>query len=109
MNVEEIKQVLKTSESISFSRHFFEPKVQIRNISKDEIEKNIKNPDKLISFEDQGEEPLGHKYSLLFSRLNKYDLRIVVSIKDKNINVITSPIQNIKRRKMLEQWLKKRR
>ena len=109
MNVEEMKRTLKTSKNITFSKHYFEPKVQIRDISKTEIEDNLKNPDKLISFEDQGEEPLGYKYSLLFSKSNKYDLMIVVSIKDKNINVITSHIQNIKRRKVLEQWLKRRR
>jgi len=109
MDIEEIQEILRSAETITFSKHFYEPKVQIRGISEEEIKDNIKNPQKLISFEDQGEDTRGHRYSLLFSKSNKYDLRIVVSIKDKNINVITTHIQNIKRRKVLEQWLKRQR
>jgi len=56
-----------------------------------------------ISFEDQGEDLRGHRYALLFSKSSKYDLRIIISMKGKNI------IQNIKRRKVLEQWLKRQR
>ena len=109
MDAEEVKKKLISSESITFSAHYYEPKVQIRSIPEKEIINNLKNPDKLLSFIDQGEEPAGHRYALLFSKSSKYDLRIAVSIKDKNIKVITSHIQNIKRRKVFEQWLKKRR
>jgi hypothetical protein len=109
MGIEKIQEILSSAEMISFSKHFYEPKVQIRGISEEEIKNNLKNPVKLISFEDQGEDLRGHKYALLFSKSNKYDLRIVISIKDKNINVITAHIQNIKRRKVFEQWLKRQR
>jgi len=104
-----MKRRLKCTEEITFSKHFHEPKVQVRDISEDEISSNLRNPEKLIALEDQGGDEKGHKYALLFSKSNKYDLRILVSIKDKSINVITTHIQNIKRRKVLEQWLKKRR
>ena len=109
MDIGKIQELLSSAETISFSKHFYEPKVQIRGISEEEIKRNLKNPVKLISFENQGESPQGHRYALLFSKSNKYDLKIVVSIKDKNINIITTHIQNIKRRKVLEQWLKKRK
>jgi hypothetical protein len=109
MELEELKRKLISSENITFSAHYYEPKVQIRGISEEEIIDNLKNPDKLLSFVNQGEEPQGHRYALLFSKSGKYDIRIVVSIKDKSIKVITSHIQNIKRRKVFEQWLKKRR
>lgn len=109
MNIKEMQEILKSAETITFSEHFYEPKVQIRGISEDEVKNNLKNPEKLLSFEDQGEEAKGHRYSFLFSKSNKYDLRIVVSLKDKNINVITTHIQNIKRRKVLEKWLKRLR
>jgi hypothetical protein len=109
MNIQEMQEILKSAETITFSKHFYEPKVQIRDISEEEVRDNLRNPEKLISFENQGEEVQGHRYALLFSKSGKYDLRIVVSIKDKSINVITTHIQNIKRRKVLEQWLKKRR
>ncbi len=109
MEIEEIKKILKTITTISFSKHFHEPKVRLRGISEDEITTNLKNPNKLLFVEDQGEEPQGHKYALLFSKSNKYDLKIVISIKDKNLKVITSHIQNIKRRKVYEKWLKKQK
>lgn len=109
MELSEIKRILKTIETITFSKHFQEPKVKLRCISEEEITSNLKEPDKLLSAEDQGEEPQGHKYALLFSKSNKYDLKVVISIKDKSLNVITSHIQNIKRRKVYEQWLEKQR
>jgi uncharacterized membrane protein len=107
MDIKTLQKLLSSAETISFSKHFYEPKVQIRGISEEEIKNNLGNPTKLISFEDQGEDLRGHQYALLFSKSNKYDLKIVASIKDKNINVITTHIQNIKRRKVLERWLKR--
>jgi hypothetical protein len=109
MDLNAIKEKLKTIEKIGFSKHFYEPKVQIRNIQDHEIINSLKNPGKLIGFDYQGEDEKGEKYALLFNKSNKYDLRLIISIKDKSLNVITSHIQNIKRRKVLEQWLKKRR
>jgi hypothetical protein len=61
----------------------------------------------LIDVEDQGDEEKGHKYAILFSKSNKYDLKVVISVKDKNVNVITAHIQNIKRRRLFGKWLKK--
>jgi hypothetical protein len=109
MEIGEIQEILRCAEKITFSKHFYDPKVQIRGISEEEIKNNIRNPDKMISFEDQGEDSKGHRYALSFSKSNKYDLRIVISIKDKNVNVITTHIQNIKKRMVLEKWLKKQR
>lgn len=59
--------------------------------------------------EDQGDEPQGHKYALLFSKSNKYDLKIVVSIKEKRLNVVTAHIQNIKKRKVYQEWLERQK
>lgn len=104
-----MKEKLKSAEAITFSKHFYDPKVRIRGISEEDIRTNFRNPDNFISFEDQGEDPRGHKYALLFKKSNKYDLWVLISVKDKRINVITTHIQNIKRRKVLKKWLKKRR
>lgn len=109
MDLDKIKEKLRSTEIITFSKHFYEPKVQIRQISEEEIRTNLRNPDNLIDFEDQGEDPRGRKYALSFKKSHKYDLRVLISIKDKSINVITTHIQNIKKRKVLEQWLKRRR
>jgi CRISPR/Cas system-associated protein Cas5 (RAMP superfamily) len=109
MNKETMKEILNKIEEITFSKEFREKVVKIRNITEDEINKNLRQPDKLILVDDQGEEELGYKYTLLFSKSNKYDLKAVVSVKDKKLNVITSHIQNIKRRKVFEKWLKTQR
>ena len=51
----------------------------------DEIKNNLHSPDKLMIIEDQSGEIKGHKYALL----------------------ITAHIQNIKRRTVYKQWLKR--
>ena len=107
MNIEEMKEKLKSIETITFSKHFFEPKVKLRGIKESEVTDNIRNPIKLEVVEDQGEDVKGYKYGLLFYKSNKYDLKVVISIKDKSLNVITSYVQNRKRRKVFEKWLRR--
>ncbi len=107
MEINEIKIILNEIETITFSKHFYEEKVKLRTITKEEIKTHLESLDKLIAVEDQGDEPQGHKYALLFNKSGKYDLKIVVSIKEKRLNVVTAHIQNIKRRKVYEEWLKK--
>jgi len=102
-----MKIVLKGIESVTFSKHFSEEKAKLRGITEEEIKDSINSNQKLVGVEDQGEEPKGHKYALLFSKSRKYDLRVVVSLKDNKVNVITSHIQNVKRRKGYEKWLEK--
>mgnify|MGYP000108938152 CR=1 FL=1 len=109
MKVNKMREALKTVETITFSKHFYEPKVRLRGISEEEVIKNLKKGNRLIVVEDRGEEPKGHKYALLFKKSNKYDLKVVVSLKGKNLNVITAHIQSIKRRKVYEKWLERRR
>jgi len=109
MNVEEMREKLKSVETITFSKHFYEPKVRLRGINESEVTYNIRNPMKLEVVEDQGKDVKGYKYGLLFHKSNKYDLKVVVSIKDKSLNVITSYVQNKRRRKVFEKWLRKLR
>ncbi|MFQ6055677.1 MAG: DUF4258 domain-containing protein [Methanosarcinales archaeon] len=109
MNIEEMKKKLKSIKTITFSKHFHEPKVRLRGISEEEVKNHLRYPKKLEIVEDQGEDIKGHKYGLLFHKSNKYDLKVVVSIKNKSLNVITTYIQNKKRRKVFEKWLKRLR
>ena len=104
-----MKRKLQSVADISFSGHFFEPKVRLRKIDGKEIIQNLKSPKRLEFVEDQGSDSRGHKYMLLFRKSNKYDLKIIVSFKRKKLNVITTHIQNKKRRKVYEKWLKKLR
>lgn len=109
MDVQEMKSDLKEVESITFSKHFSEEKVKLRGITEEEINKNFASHAKLIEVEDQGDDTKGHKYALLFSKSHRYDLRVIVSLKYKKLNVITAHIQNIKRRKVYEKWLGRRK
>ena len=109
MNVEEMKEKLKSIETITFSKHFYDPKVRLRGINETEVTDNIRNPMKIEVVEYQGEDVKGYKYGLLFHKSNKYDLKVVISIKDKSLNVITSYVQNKRRRKVFEKWLRRLR
>ncbi len=104
MNIDELKKKLKSIETITFSIHF-QKKSKIRGISEEEILSNLKNPEMLEHFEYQGEEPQGQKYALFFNKSSKYDLKVVVSIKEA-LNVVTAHIQSKRRRKVLDKWLK---
>lgn len=102
-----MKVALKETESVTFSKHFSEKKVRLRGITEEEMKKSLASPMRLIAVKDQGDDAKGHKYALLFSKSHNYDLRIIVSLKDKRLNVVTAHIQNIKRRKVYEKWLGK--
>lgn len=104
---DEMKKILATIKEITFSKHFHDEKVKLRGISENKIIKNIKELGRLVYIEDQGKEPKGHKYAFLFSKSRKYDLKVVVAVKGNKLNVITPHIQNIKRRKVYEKWLKR--
>jgi len=108
MDICEAKKILCYVEKVSFTKHF-QAKSAIRGIDHKDISALLASHDRLIDAEDQGEDDKGHKYALLFSKSNKYDLRVIVSIKGGNLNVITAHFQNIKRRKAYEKWLGKRR
>ncbi len=108
MGFNDIIENLKSAGEITFSKHF-STRSNIRGITANEILEFLKFPENVKHIEDQGEEQQGHKYSLLFEKSSKYDLKIVVSIKDKALNVVTAHIQNRKRAKVLEKWLKSRK
>ncbi len=104
MNIDELKEKLKSIEQITFSKHF-RLRAEIRGIFEKEILSYLKNPENLEQFEYQGEDPEGKKYALIFHKSSKYDLKIVVSIKEA-LNVVTAHIQSKKRRKVFDKWLK---
>lgn len=107
INLSEVKKILADIENVTISRHYEIEEMLIKNIPIEEIKETLKNTDKLMFAEDQGDEQKGHKYALLFNKSNKYDIRVVVSIKNKNLNVVTAHKQGTKRRKAYEKWLNK--
>lgn len=107
MELRQLKELIKeiqVKDGITFSKHF-NLKGTIRRIGMDEILLKLSTPADAIAMEDQGEEPKGHKYALLFKKLTNYDLKIVVSIKDSSLNIVTAYIINKKRRAAYLRWL----
>ncbi|MDE1869671.1 MAG: DUF4258 domain-containing protein [Candidatus Micrarchaeota archaeon] len=106
MKKEELTELLKPiADSITFSDHFAQ-KAKERGISSEEILNKIRSLDRLLLIEDQGDEPRGHKYGLLFgTTLSNYDLKVVVSIHSKSLNIITAHLQNVKKKKAYRRWL----
>ena len=98
-----IKEIQKNG-NVAFSKHF-DIKSTIRQLGMDEILLKLSKVGDAIAIEDQGEEPNGHKYALLFKKLSNYDLKIVVSIKDNSINIVTAYIVSKKRRAAYLKWL----
>lgn len=106
MDIEKLKSIIKDIgiENISFSSHFG-LRSKLRGIKESDIIDKLGNCDTLLEIEDQGTESRGQKYGLLFKMMSNYDLKIVISIKDKHINIVTAHIQNIRKRKAYKKWL----
>lgn len=98
MDLEELKEILEKIEGITFTKHFLNDRKVKRNIKEEEIVGIIREG-KLLDFEYQGEDEHEVKYALFFEKSNKYLLKIVVVIKENKLRVITSHVQNIKRRR----------
>ena len=106
MDLQEARALL-AGRSIAFTGHAAR-KLALRGLSEQDILSALQNPGTLVAAQDQGDHPLGHKYGLLFERSHKYDLRIIVSLSEGRLNVMTTHIQNRKRRKVYHTWLEKR-
>jgi hypothetical protein len=105
MDIEKFRGLIKEIgiTNVSFSKHFH-LRSELRGIKESNIIDRLKDCENLILIEEQGNEPKGNKYKLLFKYMSNYDLIIVLSIKDGKINVITAHIQNIKKRKAYKAW-----
>lgn len=106
MDVERMKALLGSVKEVAFTLHFDSSDVARRGIGREDAERALRDPDGLVSVDDQGGDLRGHKYALLFEKSSRYDLRVVVSILGGRINVITTHVQNRKRRKVNEKCLK---
>lgn len=104
MKIDDLKETIKSIKKIKFSKHFHE-KAKIRGITEEEIQSYLRHPENIVQFEYQGKEDDRQKYALIFNKSNKYDLKIVISVKE-DLNVVTAHIQSKKKRKVLDKWLK---
>ncbi|HVA82547.1 MAG TPA: DUF4258 domain-containing protein [Candidatus Aquilonibacter sp.] len=106
MEKKEFAELLQgVSYEITFSEHFFE-KAKARNIRQEDVIRQVKSLEQLVEIADQGDDPRGHKYGLLFKTgLSNYDLKVVISLRSKSLNIITAHLQNVRKRKGYRKWL----
>lgn len=107
MNIEEMKQRLKAVNSINLSAHVKLKATIRKEISEEELVRRLKSLDGMVYCQYQGREYECDKYALIFDKSNKYDLRIIVSIKENSLTIVTAHVQNKKKRQRLERWLKR--
>ncbi len=93
------KNVLKKkleNKKIILTKHFLE-KASVRGIDPNYVENLLKTLEKFVTAIVQEEKENEIKLELLFEKSRKYDLRAIISIKEKKkcINIITAHIQNI--------------
>lgn len=67
MKIDELKEILKSNEIITFSKHF-QQKAKIRGIKEEEIRSCLRKPENIVQFEYQGIEADGQKFALIFNK-----------------------------------------
>jgi len=109
MNKEYLRKKMK-NKKICPTRHFLE-KSHIRGIEPDYVKELLISLENLVAIKVQEEKEDETKLELIFEKSRKYDLRVIISVKEnkKVINIVTAHIQSKKKRKRLEKWLRKLR
>jgi len=96
--------LLQLNPNLVFTEHFYE-RQRYRKISEARIRERLKDCKDLIDVQDKGlTEHARHTFSLLFKMSDHYDLRVVISIKGKDLRIVTAHIQDIRKRKGLRKW-----
>jgi hypothetical protein len=96
--------LLELNPNLVFTEHFYE-RQRYRKISEAKIRECLEDLKDLIDVQDKGLTEHGrHTFSLLFKMLDNYDLRVVISVKEKDLRIVTAHIQDIRKRKGLRKW-----
>jgi len=107
-NINEVKEKLNSIENIIFSKHA-EEKMKNRKIDKKLIIENLKKPNMLEKFSFEPDKYPGEKYELYFSLTKRKVLKAIISLLDKDLNVVTVHIILSKRLKQVKKWQRKRK
>lgn len=105
-NLELFNEILKGVEKITVTKHF-KTKAESRGIKEADVVNMLRDSKNLVAVTYQGYENGRHKYGILFKILSNYDLKVVVSVSGKELNIVTAHIQNVKKRKRFLTWLQK--
>ena len=100
MSIHPIEDRDKLDEAISvrevkYTRHFEEERLPRReNVSKELIEDNLSNFSGLVDFVYSEDDHSRFKYELLFDKSRKYFLKVVLSMDDSEVYVVTAHVIN---------------
>lgn len=102
---EEIFKEVISSRKVNYTYHLEEKRLPIReNVSKDLIERHLDNPSDLIDYSYEEDNHKREKYQLVFDKSTKYFLKIVLSMAEEELFIVTAHVVN-KTRKELSQVL----
>jgi len=102
----EFERFLGECEEIELTHHFEHERLPRRpNISREMIEDYLSSLEDLIEFEYQEDDNPRPKYSCLFDKSSKYYLKIVLSVENKTIYIVTSHLINKSKAEMAKKLL----
>lgn len=88
-----------SSRDIQYTRHFEKERLPYRqNVTKSLIEQHLENPDNLIDFVHSEDGHEREKYEAIFDKSSKYYLKIVLSMADESLYIVTAHVINKARR-----------
>lgn len=91
---EVFKDLLKTR-NIKYTLHFERDRLPYRsNVTKELIEKHLRNPEDLDEFVYERDNHKRQKYQTLFGKSSKYYLKIVLSIANEDLYIVTAHVVN---------------
>jgi hypothetical protein len=104
-DVEAMQKRLRQIKEIDYSQHFEQDVNPIRdNVSKEKIENHLHDSSQLEAAECEADEHPRDKYLLFFDDSTKYYLKVVVSIADEYLNVVTSHVVSKRRIRNMEEY-----
>jgi len=103
---EEFSEFLNIAEKMKLTHHFRVERLPRRpKISEELIKAHIENPESLLEFQYSDDEHSREKYECLFEKSSKYLLKIVLSVENRTIFIVTAHLVNKSRKNSLEELL----
>ena len=89
------------SRQVNYTRHFEEDRLPYRqNVTKDLIEQHLSNPKDLVEYKYEEDNHNREKYQVLFDKSTKYYLKIVLSMTNGDLFIVTAHVINKTKKKL---------
>jgi hypothetical protein len=93
------------SRKVNYTRHFERDRLPYRqNVTKNLIEKHLEDPKDLVKYKHEEDDHNREKYQVLFDKSTKYYLKIVLSMTNGDLFIVTAHVIN-KTKKKLSQMI----